>query len=108
MRVLLDNCTPRGVDSGLGDHEVTQCRSLGWDRLKNGHLLDAAEQAGFEILITSDQSVRRQQNLTRRSIAIIELGTNDWRLISLHLDRIKAAVEAAMPRCMTILPIVYE
>jgi hypothetical protein len=30
---------------------------MGWDRLSNGDLLTAAEQAGFEVLLTTDQNI---------------------------------------------------
>lgn len=45
MRVLFDNGTPRGVAAALSDHTVEEVRARGWDTLKNGELLDAAEAA---------------------------------------------------------------
>ena len=44
MRVLFDNGTPRGVAAALAAHIVEEARSRGWDTLKNGELLDAAEK----------------------------------------------------------------
>jgi hypothetical protein len=41
--------------------------------LKNGRLLDAAQEAGFEVLITADQSIPAQQNLIGRNISILIL-----------------------------------
>jgi hypothetical protein len=41
--------------------------------LKNGRLLDAAEAAGFEVLITVDQHIPDQQNLSKRTIAVVIL-----------------------------------
>jgi hypothetical protein len=41
-------------------------------------LLDAAEEAGFEILVTADRNIRAQQRLTGRRIALIVLSTNHW------------------------------
>jgi hypothetical protein len=43
MRVLFDNGTPRGVTAALNVHVVEEARALGWDTLRNGELLDAAE-----------------------------------------------------------------
>jgi hypothetical protein len=105
MRVLLDNCTPRGIAPSLHSHAVKECRSQGWDRLKNGELLDAAEAAGFEVFLTADQSIRHQQNLGRRKIAVVVLGSGIWELLRPHLDRISAAVEAAEPGSVTEIPI---
>lgn len=101
MRVLLDNCTPRAIASALHGHTVKECRSEGWDRLKNGELLDAAEAAGFEVFLTSDQSIRYQQNLGRRKIAVVVLRSGAWDLLRPHLERIRTAVEAAGPGSVT-------
>ena len=49
MRVLFDNGTPRGVAAALAAHVVEEARSRGWDTLRNGELLDAAEAAGFDV-----------------------------------------------------------
>ena len=97
MRVLFDNGTPRGVASGLPDHIVEEARSHGWDTLRNGELLDAAEAAGFEVFLTTDRNIRHQQNLTGRRIAVVILGKGRWRLIRKRLPAIAAAVAAAAP-----------
>lgn len=108
MRVLLDNCTPRGIASYLNDHSVTECRAQGWDQLKNGNLLDAAEAADFEVFITADQGIRYQQNLIKRRIAIIVLGSSIWEFVRPHLDRIKLAVDEARRGTVTEVPIPRE
>jgi hypothetical protein len=46
--------------------------------LENGALLDAAEKAGFDVLLTCDQNVPYQQNFTDRRLALIVLSTNHW------------------------------
>jgi hypothetical protein len=101
MRVLLDNCTPRGIASSLRGHAVKECRSQGWDLLKNGELLDAAEAAGFEVFLTADQNIRYQQNLGARKIAVVVLRSGIWEFLRPHLDRIRKAVETAKPGSVT-------
>jgi alkanesulfonate monooxygenase SsuD/methylene tetrahydromethanopterin reductase-like flavin-dependent oxidoreductase (luciferase family) len=59
MRVLFDNGTPRGVATCIAGHVVEEARSRGWDALKNGELLVAAEAAGFDVLVTTDQAAIR-------------------------------------------------
>lgn len=81
MRVLFDNSTPRGLRGFLTGHEVTISVDLGWERLKNGKLLNAAEEAGFEIILTADQSIKNEQNLVGRTIAIVALGSNRWSVL---------------------------
>ena len=67
---------------------------MGWSGLKNGDLIAAAEAGGFEILVTADRSIRYQQNLTTRRIALIVLSTNIWPLIRENHGPIIAAIEA--------------
>ena len=97
MRVLFDNGTPRGLANALLGHTVEEARSQGWDTLRNGELLDAAEAAGFDAFLATDRNLRDQQNLTRRRIAIVVLGKGRWRLIRKRLPDIAAAVNAATP-----------
>jgi hypothetical protein len=97
MRVLFDNGTPRGVGAALTGHIVEEARAHGWDTLRNGELLDAAEAAGFDVFVTTDRNLRYQQNLAGRKIAIIVLGNGRWRLIRNRLSTIGAAVAAAAP-----------
>jgi hypothetical protein len=72
---------------------VTRTGELGWQSLENGDLLDAAEQAGFEILITCDQNVRYQQNFTDRKLAVVILSTNHWPTLRLVAARIASVVD---------------
>ena len=97
MRVLFDNGTPRGVAAALKNHVVEECRSRGWDSLRNGELLDAAEAAGFDVLVTTDRNMRHQQTLTGRKIAVVILSKGRWRLIRGRLAAIAAAVTSAAP-----------
>ena len=101
MRVLFDNGTPRGVSAALTVHVVEEARAHGWDTLRNGELLDAAEAAGFDVFVTTDRKLRYQQNLTRRKIAIVVLGRGRWRLIKSRLPAIALAVAAAAPGTLT-------
>jgi hypothetical protein len=60
-------------------------------------------------LFTTDKRIRFQQNLTSRQIAIVVLtGTTKWSRVKLHLERIAAAVNAAMPGSYTEIPIPFE
>jgi len=75
MKVLLDACVPRPLRRQLPNHEVKTAQELGWGLLKNGDLLRMAE-GQFEVLITTDQNLKYQQNLKGRKLAIIVLSTN--------------------------------
>jgi hypothetical protein len=97
MRILFDHGTPSGIAAALSAHEVTEAIELGWDRISNGELLKAAEDAGFDLLLTTDKRIRYQQNLAARKIAIVVLGNSTWRIVRLYMDRIAATVNEASP-----------
>ena len=98
MLVLFDNGTPRTLARHLIDHHtVTEARARGWEELENGELLDEAEAAGFEVLVTTDKNLAYQQNLSARKIAVVVLGKGRWSIIKPHVARVVAAVNAATP-----------
>lgn len=97
MRILFDHGTPSGIAESLLGHEVTEARERGWDKISNGALLTLAEAAGFALLLTTDNRIRHQQNLTARKIAIVVLGNSRWRVLRLYLERVASAVNEATP-----------
>ena len=97
MKILFDNGVPKPISRCLTGHEVTYARRIGWHGLENGELIQRAEEAGYDLLISTDKNIRYQQNLTGRRIALIVLGNQQWPLVQLHLDRVAAAVNAATP-----------
>ena len=97
MRVLFDQATPVPLRASLGGHSVRTAAQKGWDRLTNGELLTAAEQAGFDVLLTTDKNLRYQQNLAGRNIAVIVLGNQQWPDLQANVRLVVAAVNAATP-----------
>lgn len=97
MRVLFDHGTPAPLIPFLEGHTVTKAKEMGWERLVNGELLKAAEEAGFEVLLTTDKNMSSQQNLKTRTIAIVVLGNSQWRIVQRSVRRIAASVNAATP-----------
>jgi len=65
---------------------------MGWGRLKNGELISRADKCGFDIFVTSDQSLRYQQNLTNRQMALLILSTNYWPILRDQASKIQAAL----------------
>jgi hypothetical protein len=66
-------------------------------RFKNGELLAAAEADGFDMLLTTDKSMRFQQNLAGRKIGVVVLGLQQWPDLRPHVQRIVEAINAAVP-----------
>lgn len=65
--------------------------------LKNGALLKAAEEAGFDLFVSADQELNYQQNLKNRRMALLVLSTNNWALIKANIGLIMAAIRAVRP-----------
>ena len=97
MRILFDHGAPSRIAAALDGHAVTEAIDRGWDQISNGDLLKLAEEAGFELLLTTDKNIRYQQNLTTRKISLVVLGNSTWRNVRPYLDRVVAAVNAATP-----------
>ena len=97
MRILFDHGTPTPLIPFLVKHHVTKARDAEWDRLTNGELLNAAEAAGFDLLVTTDKNMRYQQNLSSRVISIVVLGNSQWRIAVNYVEAITAAVDDAKP-----------
>jgi hypothetical protein len=90
VRILFDQGTPAPLRKYLVNHEVKTAAEMGWSRLTNGQLLDAAEDT-FDLLITTDQQLREQQNLAGRKLAILVLPTTSWlRLEPSHATIVSA------------------
>jgi hypothetical protein len=97
MRILFDKSAPYGLVRHLEGHDVVTAEDRGWDRMENGELLTAAEQAGFDVFLTADKNLRYQQNFSSRKIAIVVLGNSPWPLVRLHIPEIVVAVNATTP-----------
>jgi hypothetical protein len=68
---------------------------MGWARLTNGDLLNAAEAENFDVMITADQNLAYQQNLRNRKLALVVLGTNKLSLLERRAKPIVEAVDTA-------------
>jgi hypothetical protein len=97
MLILFDNGTPRGLALFLTGHSVEEARARGWEELSNGELIDIAEQAGFDVMVTTDKNIRYQQNLKARKIALVVLEHSQWPMVKLVAENIIAAVNAVEP-----------
>jgi hypothetical protein len=100
--ILFDHGTPKGLARALSGHTVRTAQSKGWETLSNGAILNAAEEAEFELRLTTDRRIRHQQNLRARRIALVVLaGSIRWSLVRHYVDRIATAVASATPGSYT-------
>jgi len=105
MRVLLDHCVDIHFAKLLVGHDVAHTKTLGWQQLSNGKLLSAAEEAGFQVLVTVDKNVRFQQNIAKRQISLITLNPRfvDYDQLVPMVDALLAILESGLPSGSQIL-----
>jgi hypothetical protein len=108
MLILFDQGTPLGIRDSLHNHTVKTAHEQGWSVLLNGELLRVAEQAGFDVLLTTDKNLLYQQNLSERKIAIVVLGRSRWSLIRPVLDQVARAINEAKPGSYAVVEVPHQ
>ena len=83
MRILLDESLPRPLARLLPGHEVRTVAQMGWSGTRNGPLLQLAA-ADFDVLLTADQNLEHQLNLSILPIAVVVLVAATNRIESLR------------------------
>ena len=94
MNILFDQGTPAPLRRAFPNASVETVYERGWSTLQNGELLATAEQAGFDIFISTDQNLKYQQNLTGRHLTIVVLSTTSWPRIRAVSEALRRAVDS--------------
>ena len=94
MTILFDNGVPDRLAPLLDGHSVELSRRRGWAEISNGALLTVAEEAGYEILITTDRDFLYQQNLVGRMIGVVYLRNVRWPVDAAGVQRIQTALDS--------------
>jgi hypothetical protein len=97
MLLLFDQATPVPMVPYLKGHEIRTAAQQGWNQLRNGELLSAAEKAGFDLLLTTDRNMPYQQNLEGRRIAVMVLSCQQWPKLRPHVQLVIDALARAKP-----------
>ncbi len=105
MRILFDQGTPAPLRRFLGGHSVDTAYERGWSDLRNGDLLREAEKDGYDLLITTDQNIRFQQNLAGRRMGILVLLSTSWPRIQPRTGDVQDAVDGMQPGAYREVPI---
>ncbi len=96
MKILQDECVPWPMHRLLIGPECRTAQQCGWGGIKDGRLLQRAENE-FGLSITSDSNLRYPQNLAGRKIAILELSNNKLRRIETAVDTLRASAQSINP-----------
>ena len=97
MKILFDHGTPAPLRNHLREHSVDRSAEKGWELLENGELIRKAEEEGYKVIVTTDQSIRYQQNLARRRLAIVVLLSTAWPRVRDRTEEIRNAIEEVRP-----------
>lgn len=85
MQLLFDECTPRRLRNDFPGYQIQTVPEANLSGLKNGQLLRAAVEMGFDVLITVDQRLRFQLNLSQFDLAVIILAATPCRYPQLKI-----------------------
>lgn len=96
MRVLLDEYIDESLRHEFANYECETCRFAGFKGFSNGELVAAAEQAGFDVLITVDQNLPHQQNVANRllSIVVIQASSTNIDDLIVFIPAVLAAIDS--------------
>ncbi|MBI5439073.1 MAG: DUF5615 family PIN-like protein [Nitrosomonadales bacterium] len=98
MRVLVDECLPRQLKGWLARYfDVATVYEMGWANVKNGKLLQAANETGSDVLITADKNMRYQQNFDGLRISAVVVPTNRKRLVQKCISALRQSLDNLQP-----------
>ena len=83
----------------LFEHQCQTVQKAGFSGKKNGELLELAEEAGFDVLLTVDDNLSYQQNLAGRRISLLVIRSKSNRVedIAPHIPSAVAALASIKP-----------
>ena len=105
MKILFDHGTPAPLRHHLPEHSVDRSAEKGWELLENGELIRKAEEEGYQVIVTTDQNMRYQQNLAGRRLAVVVLLATAWPRVQHRTDEVRAAIEEIRPGQLREVPI---
>ena len=104
MKILLDESVPRLLKLRLPQLNISTVQEMGWTGVQNGELLRRAE-ALFDVLITADQNLRYQQNLSGRKLAILILPSNQVPLVTKLVPVVETLLTTIQPGAVVDVPL---
>ena len=105
MKILFDHGTAAPLRNHLREHSVDRSAEKGWELLQNGELIRKAEEEGYEVIVTTDQSMRYQQNLSGMRLAIVVLLSTAWPRVRHRTEETREVIEVIGPGELREVPI---
>jgi predicted nuclease of predicted toxin-antitoxin system len=97
LKVLLDEDVPAKLARALSGYAIQTVAGMQWGGIKNGALLALIESERFDIFLTGDKNMEKQQRLAGRSFAVLILSAINWPVIRPHILAISSALDEAQP-----------
>jgi hypothetical protein len=103
-RVLFDKDMPRQLRRDMPEFDIRTVQEEGWGSVKNGELLRRSGER-FDVLVTADQRLPKQQNITRFSIGVVVIEAVDTRLPHLQtlLPKLRDAIARIQPGTVIVV-----
>ena len=105
MKILLDESVPRLLKLRLPHLDISTVQEMGWAGLRNSELLRRAEEH-FDVSVTADQSLRYQQNLSGRKLAILVLPSNQVPLVAQLVPVVETLLATIQPGAVMAVPLI--
>ena len=105
MKLLLDENMPHKLRRYLPAHDVYTVAFMAWTGMRNGLLLSNAASADFDALVTVDEGIEYQQNLSQLpcAVIIVKSESNAFEHIEPHIPALLEALKALTPRTLVIV-----
>jgi predicted nuclease of predicted toxin-antitoxin system len=95
LKVLFDEDVPGKLARSLPRHEIHTVVSMQWGSIKNGELLTLIERERFDVFLTGDKNMDKQQRLEGRPFAVLIMSAINWPVVGPHIDKISVALDKA-------------
>ncbi len=109
MRVLIDECLPRQLKGLLaGDHDAVTVQEMGWANVKNGKLLRAANDAGFDVFVTADKNMYYQQNFDGLNVSAVVVPSNRKLLVQKAVPALLQSLDNVQPGQKVVMDLGFD
>ena len=97
MKVLFDQCTPKALREALPEHDVQTAHQAGMADLENGKLIEEAVKRGYDLLVTADRRMQKQQEIEGKPLRVVVLTRPEWDKAKSQIKEIRQAIATAEP-----------
>ena len=94
--MLFDQCTPEALRNELPGHDIQTANEAGVSDLENGDLIDEAVRRGYDLLVTADRRMQKQEEIKGKPLRVV-LTRPDWSKVEKQIHEVREAIATAEP-----------